>query len=90
MVSFELGREIGKDVVRLVGAESEGLRFDSSWGLRIFSLSHAQDKTKNIFLYWKQILANLWLKNDVNPELEGLKLLKESRIAKTSLSNCKL
>ena len=51
MVSFELGREIGKDVVRLVGAESEGLRFDSSWGLRIFSLSHAQDKTKNIFLY---------------------------------------
>ena len=36
MVSFELGREIGKDVVRLMGAESEGLRFDSSWGLRIF------------------------------------------------------
>ena len=27
-------------------AESEGLRFDSSWGLRIFSLSHARDKTK--------------------------------------------
>ena len=27
--------------------ESEGLRFDSSWGLRIFSLSHARDKTKN-------------------------------------------
>ena len=27
-------------------AESEGLRFDSSWGLRIFSLSHASDKTK--------------------------------------------
>ena len=26
--------------------ESEGLRFDSSWGLRIFSLSHAHDKTK--------------------------------------------
>ena len=26
------------------------LRFDSSWGLRIFSLSHARDKTKkNIF-----------------------------------------
>ena len=33
-------------------AESEGLRFDSSWGLRIFSLSHARDKTKNIFLYF--------------------------------------
>ena len=31
-----------------IGAEeSEGLRFDSSWGLRIFSLSHARDKTKN-------------------------------------------
>ena len=31
--------------------KSEGLRFDSSWGLRIFSLYHARDKTKNIFLY---------------------------------------
>ena len=31
-------------------AESEGLRVDSSWGFRIFSLSHARDKTKNIFL----------------------------------------
>ena len=30
-------------------AESEGLRFDSSWGLRIFSLSHARDKTKTSF-----------------------------------------
>ena len=27
-------------------AESEGLRFDSSRGLRIFSWSHARDKTK--------------------------------------------
>ena len=25
-------------------AESEGLSFDSSWGLRIFSLSHARDE----------------------------------------------
>lgn len=33
-------------------AESEGLRFDSSWRLRIFSLSCAPDKTKNIFLYF--------------------------------------
>ena len=32
-------------------AESEGLRFDSSWGLRIFSLSYASDKTKNLFLH---------------------------------------
>ena len=31
-------------------AESEGLRVDSSWGFRIFSLPHARDKTKNIFL----------------------------------------
>ena len=30
-------------------AESEGLRFDFSWGLGIFSLSHARDKTKSIF-----------------------------------------
>ena len=30
-------------------AESEGLRFDTSWGLRIFSLSHARDKTKKHF-----------------------------------------
>ena len=30
----------------------EGLRFNSSWGLRIFSLSNARDKTKNIFLYF--------------------------------------
>ena len=27
-------------------AESEGLRFDFSWILRKFSLSHARDKTK--------------------------------------------
>ena len=32
--------------------ESEGLRFASSRGLIIFSLSHACDKTKNIFLYF--------------------------------------
>ena len=39
-------------VVQHRNAESEGLRFDSSWGIRIFSLSHARDKTKNIFLYF--------------------------------------
>ena len=33
-------------------AESEGLRFDSSWELRSFSLSYACDKTKNTFLYF--------------------------------------
>ena len=37
--------------------KSEGLRFDSSWGLRFFSLSHARDKTKkhlSLFLYRAQ------------------------------------
>ena len=37
-------------VVEHQSAESEGLRVDSSWGFRIFSLSHARDKKKNIFL----------------------------------------
>ena len=36
-------------VVEHWSTESKGLRFDSSWGQRIFSLSHARDKTKNIF-----------------------------------------
>ena len=31
-------------------AESKGLRFDSSWELRTFSLSHARNKTKDIFV----------------------------------------
>ena len=38
-------------VVEHQSLESEGLRFDSSWGLRVFPLSHACDKMKNIFLY---------------------------------------
>ena len=38
--------------------KSEGLRFDSSWGLRIFSLYHARDETKNIFLYLFAKLKN--------------------------------
>ena len=33
-------------------AESEGLGFDSSWRLGVFSLAHARNKTKNIFLYF--------------------------------------
>ena len=45
-------RSLCGSVVEHRSAESEGLRFDSSWGLRIFSLSHARDKTKNIFLYF--------------------------------------
>ena len=45
-------REVSGSVVEHRNAESEGLRFDSSWGLRNFSLSHARDKTKNILLYF--------------------------------------
>ena len=30
-------------------AESKGLKFDFSWILRIFSLSHARDKTKKTY-----------------------------------------
>ena len=37
-------------VVSASERKSKGLRFDSSLGLRMFSLSHARDKTKNIFL----------------------------------------
>ena len=89
MVTFELGKEIKKDIFRRelgtkkksefpIGIEpqtfgsrapmfyhrgslcssvvehrsarSEGLRFDSSWGIRIFSLSQTREKTRNIFL----------------------------------------
>lgn len=61
LVNFELGKEIEKDVFHLVmGVERgknlkspgkvQGCRFDFSWGLRIFSLSHAHDRMKNIFL----------------------------------------
>ena len=42
-------------VVELRSAESEGLRFDSSWGL--FSLSHARDKTETSFLSLRSILG---------------------------------
>ena len=46
MVSCELGKEIKKDVFRLV----------TSVGVSFFSLSHARDKTKNIFLYMTHLL----------------------------------
>ena len=40
-------------------ADSEGLTFDSSWGLGIFSLSHTRDKMrKNIFLNKNDISIN--------------------------------
>ena len=63
IVSFELGKEIEKDVFRFVTSmgqrnilssheETNALMlFHSSGGLRILSLSHTFDKTKNIFLY---------------------------------------
>ena len=42
-------------VVEHRSAEFEGLRFDPSWGLRIFSLSHALNKTvKHLSLFlWR-------------------------------------
>ena len=40
-------------------AEFNGLRFDSSWGLRICSLSHAGDETKDVFLYFFYQAQNL-------------------------------
>ena len=39
-------RSLCGSAVERRSAESEGLRFDSSWGLRIFALSHARDKAK--------------------------------------------
>ena len=38
-------------------AESKGLRFDSSWGLRFFLLSHARDKTKKKSFFRYHIFA---------------------------------
>ena len=42
-------------------AESEVLRFDSSRGLRMFSLSHTRDKVKNIFLYFDNCITLRWV-----------------------------
>ena len=44
-------QSLSGSVVEHRGAESEVLRFNSSQGVRIFSLSHACDKMKNIYLY---------------------------------------
>ena len=38
-----------------MSAESEGLRFDSSWGLRSYSFSLARDKKKNIFYFFPEL-----------------------------------
>ena len=42
-------RRVSGLVVEPRSALSKGLRFISSWGLRMFTLSCAHDKTKNIF-----------------------------------------
>ena len=42
-------------------AESEALRFDSSWGLRILSWSRPCDKTKNTFFYFSTELKTYHL-----------------------------
>ena len=63
IISFELGKEIEKDVFRFVTSMGQRnilspheetnvlMLFHSLGGLRILSLSHTFDKTKNIFLY---------------------------------------
>ena len=53
-------------VVEYRSAETEGLRFHSSWELRTFSLSHARDRTKNIFLYFLTELKIYYLSHYVN------------------------
>ena len=53
---------------RVSECQSEGLRFDSSWGLRIFSLSHARDRTKNIFLKHLQLSVQDFKQIASNPE----------------------
>ena len=40
---------------------AKGLRSDTLWELRMFSLSHARDKTKSIFLYFFTKLKTYYL-----------------------------
>ena len=51
------------DLSKLKGLQrTDGLMFDSSWGLGIFPMSHARDKTKkhsSLFLYRAQNLLSL-------------------------------
>ena len=51
-------------------AESEGQQFHSSWGLRIFPLSHAHIKTKTIFLYFSTELKTYHLSNYKHDAIE--------------------
>ena len=66
MVSFELGKEIEKDVLRLQLSRdwdkekilgSHGIRF--LMGTQNFYLSQARDKTKNVLLYATCLYQNL-------------------------------
>ena len=51
MISFELGEQLRKMIFHLAQARSK-----VQWGLRIFSLSHARDKTKKTsFLILHQV-----------------------------------
>ena len=59
-------------VVEHRSAESEGLRFDSSKGLIIFSLSHVRNETKNNFLYFFIELKTYHFSYHLS-EFEGLK-----------------
>ena len=62
-----------RGVVEHRNAKSDGLRFDSTWGLRIFSLSHARGKTKkhlspinkivSIFLCFCLAIDHCWRRN---------------------------
>ena len=61
-MNFSMGLAHRRDSeVENRSAESEGLRFDSSWRLRTFSLSHARDKTKNIFIHFFTELITYFL-----------------------------
>ena len=51
-------RSLCGSVIEHWNTESKGLRFNSSWGLKMFSLFHACDKMK-IFLYIFTELKNL-------------------------------
>ena len=53
------------------GMESERLRFDSSWGLRLFTLSHACDKIKKTYF---SIITIVWqtVRRITNETLEVL------------------
>ena len=70
-------------VVEHRSAESEGLRFDSSKGLRIFSLSHVRNETKNNFLYFFIELKTYHFSYHLS-EFEGLKFESSWR-RKTSI-----